>query len=172
MNRMVDRTSGPVSESCGLPPRSVGGCQQLAIEQPIKTQATFGNIVTAVYSVACGVWPPGLVQYPLPAIAPIIPFAFIGSPASASTRAAASRALIVFVGIAGAVATGLVFAALALVVFVAFEALVVFVAVMVDLRKGRGYPPPVRWRGITQLQPVSETGKRRRRQFPTNSRGF
>jgi hypothetical protein len=47
---MVDRTSGPASESCGLPPRSVTRCQSLAIDQPIKGQATFGTIVTAVYA--------------------------------------------------------------------------------------------------------------------------
>ena len=47
---MINRTSGTSPESCGLPPRPVTRCQPLAIDQPIKGQATFGNIVTAVYA--------------------------------------------------------------------------------------------------------------------------
>ena len=50
MIRMVDRTSGTAPESCGLPPRSVTRRQRLPINHPIKGQATFGTIVTAVYS--------------------------------------------------------------------------------------------------------------------------
>ena len=46
--RMVDRTSGPAPESCGLPPRSVARCQLVTIDHPIKGQAAFGNIVTTV----------------------------------------------------------------------------------------------------------------------------
>src|SRR5262249_7921723 len=56
--------------------------------------AHFGNIVTAVYKVAAGVLPPGLVQYPLSAMAAIISWQFMGLLASPSTRAAASRALV------------------------------------------------------------------------------
>jgi len=33
-----------------LPPRPVTGHQLLAVKQPIERQATFGNIVTTVYS--------------------------------------------------------------------------------------------------------------------------
>jgi hypothetical protein len=55
--------------------------------------AWFGNIVTAVYSVACGVLPTGLVQRPFLAIASIISLQFIGLPNSPSTLAAASSAL-------------------------------------------------------------------------------
>jgi hypothetical protein len=47
---MTDRTSCSEQESCRLPPRSVTRRQRFAIDQPIKSQATFGNIVTAVYS--------------------------------------------------------------------------------------------------------------------------
>jgi len=47
---MTDRTSCSKQDSCGLPPRSVTRRQRSAIDQPIKSQATFGNIVTAVYS--------------------------------------------------------------------------------------------------------------------------
>jgi hypothetical protein len=50
MIRIVDHTSGPTPESYGLPPRSVARYQLLAIDQPIKGQATFGTIVTAVYA--------------------------------------------------------------------------------------------------------------------------
>src|SRR5450631_1888766 len=45
----------------------------------------------ALYSVAAGVCPFGLDQYPLAAIASIISFVFIGSFVSPSTLAAASR---------------------------------------------------------------------------------
>jgi hypothetical protein len=48
--RMTDRTSYSEQESCGLPPRSVTRRQRFAIDQAIKSQATFGNIVTAVYA--------------------------------------------------------------------------------------------------------------------------
>jgi hypothetical protein len=48
--RITDRTSCSEQESCRLPPRSVTRRQQFAIDQPIKSQATFGNIVTAVFS--------------------------------------------------------------------------------------------------------------------------
>ena len=41
------------------------------------------------YKVACGVLPPGVVQYPLAAIASIISLQFIGSPFSTRTFAAA-----------------------------------------------------------------------------------
>jgi hypothetical protein len=47
---MINRRSCTSQESCGLPPRSVARRQRLAIDQPIKGQATFGNIVTTVYS--------------------------------------------------------------------------------------------------------------------------
>ena len=47
---MINRPSGTSPESCGLPPRPGTRYQPLAIDQPIKGQATFGNIVTAVYS--------------------------------------------------------------------------------------------------------------------------
>jgi hypothetical protein len=47
---MIKRTSCTAQESSGLPPRSVTRCQRFAINHPIKGQATFGNIVTAVYS--------------------------------------------------------------------------------------------------------------------------
>jgi hypothetical protein len=47
---MINRTSGTSPESCGLPPRPVTRCQPLAIDQPIKGQTAFGNIVTAVYA--------------------------------------------------------------------------------------------------------------------------
>jgi hypothetical protein len=50
MIRMTDRTSRSEQESCRLPPRSATRRQRLAIDQPIKSQATFGNIVTAVYN--------------------------------------------------------------------------------------------------------------------------
>src|SRR5262245_52552907 len=93
---MTDRTSCSKQDSCGLPPRSVTRRQRSAIDQPIKSQATFGNIVTAVYNVAWGVWPPGDLQYPFAAIASIISLQPIGLPSSSSTRAAASRALTFF----------------------------------------------------------------------------
>ena len=48
--------------------------------------------IMAEYRVAAGVLPPGLVQYPLAAICSNISFVVIAVPASASTRAAASRA--------------------------------------------------------------------------------
>jgi hypothetical protein len=47
---MIDRISCTPQESGGLPPRAVARCQRLAINHPIKGQATFGNIVTTVYS--------------------------------------------------------------------------------------------------------------------------
>jgi hypothetical protein len=47
---MTDRTSRSEQESCWLPPRSATRRQRFAIDQPIKSQATFGNIVTTVYS--------------------------------------------------------------------------------------------------------------------------
>jgi hypothetical protein len=47
---MIKRTSCTAQESSGLPPRSVTRCQRFAINHPIKGQATFGNIVTAVYN--------------------------------------------------------------------------------------------------------------------------
>ena len=59
----------------------------------------------AAYSVACGVFPPGLVQYPFADIASIIAFEVIGSPDSPRTFAAASSALI----LPSAFAAGLAF---------------------------------------------------------------
>jgi hypothetical protein len=47
---MTDRLSRSQQESGRLPPRSATRRQRFAIDQPIKSQATFGNIVTAVYS--------------------------------------------------------------------------------------------------------------------------
>ena len=47
---ITDRTSCSEQESCSLPPRSVTRYQRPAIDQPIKRQATFGNIVTTVYA--------------------------------------------------------------------------------------------------------------------------
>jgi hypothetical protein len=47
---MINRTSCNAQKSCGLPPRPVARCQRLAIDHPIKGQAAFGNIVTAVYA--------------------------------------------------------------------------------------------------------------------------
>jgi hypothetical protein len=48
---MINRRSSCNAQgSCGLPPRSVARCQLSAVEHPIKSQATFGNIVTAVYA--------------------------------------------------------------------------------------------------------------------------
>jgi hypothetical protein len=47
---MINRTSCTSQESYGLPPRPVARCQRLAINHPIKGQAVFGNIVTAVYA--------------------------------------------------------------------------------------------------------------------------
>src|SRR5580693_8210319 len=93
---MIKRTSCTAQESSGLPPRSVTRCQRFAINHPIKGQATFGNIVTAVYNVASGVAPPGEVQYPLAAIASIISLQVMGRPSSASTLAAESKALTFF----------------------------------------------------------------------------
>jgi hypothetical protein len=47
---VINRTAG-VSPGCNrLPPRPAPRCQLFTIDHPIKGQATFGNIVTAVYS--------------------------------------------------------------------------------------------------------------------------
>jgi hypothetical protein len=60
--KVILRISCNTQDSCGLPPQPVARCQLLAIDHPIKGQAAFGNIVTAVYKVAAGVLPFGLDQ--------------------------------------------------------------------------------------------------------------
>jgi hypothetical protein len=45
-----------------LPPRATLGPQSVSGDHPIERHQVFGNIVTAVYNVAAGVRPAGLVQ--------------------------------------------------------------------------------------------------------------
>jgi hypothetical protein len=47
---MSNRISGTSPELARLPPRPAPRCQLFTIDHPIKGQATFGNVVTAVYA--------------------------------------------------------------------------------------------------------------------------
>ena len=86
----------------------------------------------ALYSVACGVAPPGLVQSFLAAIASTICLQVIGSPAPASTCAAASMALSLSRFLAGVFfAVFVAVAFLAVVLRAAVFLAVVFFAVLV-----------------------------------------
>src|SRR5262245_8493519 len=117
----------------------------------------------AEYSVACGVCPPGLFQYPLAAIASTISFVVIAVPASVSTRAAAARAE-TFFGLAG-----FSLGVLALAGFASGDLVVGdFFAGMVRPREGGWLPssgggghPPRRPAGVSASDPEDVLGQPR-----------